>query len=115
MGRVVRSISLTPELDGIVDKNIPEFSEYVQNCIRRDFMTQNQIDEKIKEHEDAIKELNKLKIIPIKIKESEHEKELIVKKIREKREMEKGNEFRRKEYFETPEQEADRILRSKKK
>lgn len=62
MVRAIRSVGLPPELNDIVEKNIEDFSEYVQNHIREDFQNQESIDRKIKEHEDAITELKKLKI-----------------------------------------------------
>jgi hypothetical protein len=62
MGRVVRSISLNPELDRIVEKNVGDFSAYVQKCIERDFLNEDKIKAKIKEYEDKIKELKKIKM-----------------------------------------------------
>ena len=62
MGRIIKSVSLQKEHDDIIEKNIPDFSAYVQNCIERDFMNQEQIVKKIKEYENAITELKKLKI-----------------------------------------------------
>lgn len=56
MGRAVRSVSLPQELDQIVERNIKEFSEYVQDCIRRDFSDEC-IKMEIEKHQNKIKDL----------------------------------------------------------
>ena len=53
---------MPPEMDAIVEKNIDDFSAYVQDCLEKDFMDQEKINEKIMDHKNAIKELKKLKI-----------------------------------------------------
>jgi hypothetical protein len=78
MVRAIRSISLPKEMDNIVDKNIEDFSDYVQNCIRKDFMNQEEIDKKIKKHEDEILELKNLKIqTSSKFKDSKEEEKYL--------------------------------------
>jgi len=62
MVRAIRAVSLPKEIEEIVEKNISSFSEYVQNCIRRDYMDQDKIKDKIKDYEKKIEELKKLKL-----------------------------------------------------
>ena len=78
MVRAIRSVSLPKEMDDIVEKNILDFSSFVQSCIEEKFMDNSQINKKIKEHQIAIKELEKLKSRKKLIKDySNEEKEFI--------------------------------------
>jgi len=63
MSRAIKPVSLPLELNEIADKFIDNFSEYVQDCIKRDFTKEylqklNEIDlEKIKKRKKIMKEL----------------------------------------------------------
>ncbi|MFA6074011.1 MAG: hypothetical protein WC758_07890 [Candidatus Woesearchaeota archaeon] len=76
MTRLIKSISLPVELNDIINNNITDFSNYVQECIERDFIDEEMINKKIKEYEQKIEELKKL--IP-NIKKEDKEIETMTK------------------------------------
>lgn len=61
MSRVILSVSVSPELNEILKSNVDDVSQYFRSCIERDFMDENMIKSKIKEHEEKIEELKRLK------------------------------------------------------
>lgn len=65
MTRVIKPVSLSIELNEIAERNIKNFSEYVQECIKRDFSKENlermnaEDMKKIEERKKIINELSK--------------------------------------------------------
>ncbi len=85
MKRWLSSVSLPTDLGELADKFIDNFSEYVRDCIKRDFTKEylqklNEQDfKKIKNRKKIIRELKKGNSINIKsIKISKEEKEFLI-------------------------------------
>ena len=67
MGRIIKSVSLSPELNEVIEENISDFSKYIQDCLKIDFhleyLKKKNIEDlkKISERKILIKKLEKEK------------------------------------------------------